>query len=91
MNAHLNWHADEVLEFKLTVYNPLKVELPLTKLELFAENRERLVSLTEIRPLRGQSKEKLSLRFRSTEKRDLVISHLEITIFKRFKTRIELD
>jgi hypothetical protein len=53
MNAHLNWHADEVLEFKLTVYNPLKVELPLTKLELFAENRERLVSLTEIRPLRG--------------------------------------
>lgn len=35
MNASLNWHADDVLEFALTLYNPLEVDLPLTKVELF--------------------------------------------------------
>lgn len=45
MNGHLNWHADEVLTFELTIWNPLKVRLPISMVELFAEGNEKLVSL----------------------------------------------
>ena len=37
MNTHLNWHADEVLEFTLTLYNPLLVDLPITRIVLFKQ------------------------------------------------------
>lgn len=40
MNASLNWHADDVLEFALTMFNPLYVDLPLTKIELFVVGQD---------------------------------------------------
>ena len=46
MNAHLNWHADEVLEFELKLFNPLSVSIPLTKLELFANDKESPLAAT---------------------------------------------
>ena len=46
MNAHLNWHVDDVLEFELVLYNPLCIPLPVTSIELFqSEKMLPLVSL----------------------------------------------
>ena len=75
MNAHLNWHADEVLEFILTLYNPLKVPLPLTKIEVFKQssssssNHHPFLALNgdKIQPLEPQRKTQLSLKFRSIQ------------------------
>ena len=48
MNAYLNWHADEALEFELELYNPLKVSLPLSCIELFNSGSERPLSSVSI-------------------------------------------
>ena len=38
MNEHLNWHVDEALEFKLTLFNPLMVAINLSKIEVFCKS-----------------------------------------------------
>ena len=99
MNAHLNWHADEVLEFILTLYNPLLVELPLTRIVLFKqlsnEHQQAFITLEGENngniKLGAQRKTSLSLRFRAEEKLELKVSHIEITLMNTFKTRIDLD
>ena len=99
MNAHLNWHADEVLEFILTLYNPLKVPLPLTKVEVFKQSSSSssthhpflALSGDKIEPLEPQRKTQLSLKFRSIQQEDIAVSHVELTLFDRFRTRINFD
>lgn len=48
MNAYLNWHADGALEFELELYNPLKVSLPLSCIEIFNSGSERPLSSISI-------------------------------------------
>lgn len=38
MNAYLNWHADEALEFEVVLFNPLKISLEVSAIELFSKD-----------------------------------------------------
>lgn len=70
MNAHLNWHTDDVLEFELVLFNPLSVPLPLTSIELFEEKNSRLLASLDndsIGCLAPREKKKLQLRFRASQ------------------------
>lgn len=94
MNAHLNWQADDVLEFELVLYNPLAVPLPLTSIELFEESGGKLIASMDsdlIGNLTPQDKTRLVLRFRASQRAELVVSHIEIVLFAQFKTRVNLD
>ena len=68
MNAHFNWHFDDVLKFELVLYNPLCIPLPITFIEIFQSKKKfSLVPLdTEyIGYLAPKTKKNLQMRFRA--------------------------
>lgn len=83
---HLNWHADDVLTFELTLFNPLKVPLPLTLLELFREGSDLPLASLGCQQskllLPPNQKSNYLLCFRAQEAKDIVISHLEVTLLE---------
>ena len=86
MNMHLNWHADDVLTFELTLFNPLKVPLPLTLIELFREGSDLPLASLGCQQMNlllpPNQKSKYLLNFRAQEAQDIVISHLELSLFE---------
>ena len=51
MNNNLCWRVDDVAEFIMTVYNPLNVEIQISKIDLYGVNEQKLTTASDFAPL----------------------------------------
>ena len=47
MNNHLNWQVDDLQELILTVFNPLLITLPISKIELYCTDGNLLLTRSD--------------------------------------------
>lgn len=48
MNNHLNWQVDDLQELILTVFNPLLITLPISKIEVYCTDGSLLLTRSDV-------------------------------------------
>ena len=75
MNNHLNWQVDDLQELILTVFNPLLITLPISKIELYCTDGNLLLTRSDAVKLQPSTKTEISLKVRPREEYTISISH----------------
>ena len=92
MNGHLCWQVDDVQEILLTVYNPLLIWLPISKVELCNIDGRLLVMRDEAIRLQPRTKTGISLKVRPREEQTLSIGHVTLYLLDAyFASTVKFD